>query len=129
MVSSNILSHFKFYAVLKIPKMHCKSRRFPFDYKTPIGYSVAMFVEGMVGLCGLIVISSVVSLAIDCFIYVTSATKDMLRMLEVVNKYAEVKNDRPRIFKQLSEFIESHSELRQLSDCGLHFILGLSYFI
>lgn len=75
-----------------------------------------MAVEGFVGLCGLIVISGVVSLAIDCFVYVTSATKDMLRMLEDVHKDAEIKEGRPRIFKQLCEFVEFHSQLRQLSN-------------
>lgn len=90
------------------------NRRFPFDIKNPIGYGIAMAIEGFVGLTGLIVISGVVSLAIDCFVYVTSATKDMLRMLDDVHKNAEIKEGRPRIFKQLCEFVEFHSELRQL---------------
>lgn len=124
-----VIDHFQFYIVLKIPKTHYKLRRFPFDYKTPIGYTIAISIVGMVAFSALIVTSCVVSLAIDCFIYVTAGTKDMIVMLEDVNKYAEFKNDRPRIFKQLCEFIEPHSELRQLSDCNLHFILRLSYSI
>lgn len=81
-----------------------------------MGYTAAMCVEGMIGFSALIVISSLVSLAIDCFIYVTSATKDMIRMLEDVNKNAEIKKDQSRIFKQLCEFIQFHSDLRQLSN-------------
>lgn len=85
-----------------------------------------MCVEGMIGLSALIVIASLVTLAIDCFIYVTSATKDMIRMLEDVNKNAEDQIERPKIFKQLCEFIQFHSDMRQLSNYDLHFISSFS---
>lgn len=109
--------YIQFYARETFSLLPFAIQRFPFDIKKPLGYSVAMGVEGFVGLTGLLVISSVVTMAIDCFIYVTTATKDLIRMLEGVNRDAERAEGRPRIFKQLCEFIEFHSELRQLSIC------------
>lgn len=79
------------------------------------------------GLYSFIALISLATIAIDCFLYVTTMAKDMSRMLEDVKRNARVKNDRPRIMRQLCEFIEFHSSVQQLSDsiticqCVFHF--------
>lgn len=70
----------------------------------------------MIGLCALIVITTLVTFAIDAYIYMTSTTKDMTVMLEELKKNAEIEENRSRILKQFCEFIEFHSQMTQLSD-------------
>lgn len=75
-----------------------------------------MGVQGMIGLCALIVITTLVTFAIDAYIYMTSTTKDMTVMLEELKKNAEIEENRRHVLKQLCEFIEFHSQMTQLSD-------------
>lgn len=108
-ISSNL-------CLLKCPNFFVTNRRFPFDTKNPIGYSLAMLDESLMGLYALSALISLATIAIDCFLYVTTMAKDMIRMLNDVKRNTKVKNDRPRILGQICEFIEFHSSVKQLSN-------------
>lgn len=115
-VSSKYLWNFSNVCVLKYLDFVVTNRRFPFDTKNPIGYALAMLDEGLMGLYAFIALISLATIAIDCFLYVTTMAKDMIRMLNDVKRNAMVKNDRPRILGQLYEFVEFHSSVKQLSN-------------
>lgn len=76
-----------------------------------------MSVQGMMGFQALIVIATMVTFAIDAYIYMTSTTKDMTIILEKLKYNAGVDENRPLILKQLCKFIDFHSQMIQL--CGV----------
>ena len=48
-----------------------------------------------------------------------SFAKDMKNELQSINKNAELKNSEAHIFNQLSEFIATHSRVKQLSELNI----------
>lgn len=68
----------------------------------------------MMGVYASMMICSLATLALSGYLYMITMTKDMMRLLEDLNKNATAKKYRSRVLKQLCEFIEFHSDVTQL---------------
>lgn len=91
------------------------ARRFPFDWKTPLGFLIAMGAQytvlsylTMIGGCVLV-------LGIGTFLYLMTMSKCIKSCLFAIGRNAELKSNRTHIEEQLIEFIQYHSRVKQLS--------------
>lgn len=88
--------------------------RFPFDWKNPLGYSIAIAVQYITAAYGLLFLASLVIFGMVTFFFANALIKDINGLLQTINKNAKVKKNRDRILKQLLEFIQYHSDVKQL---------------
>lgn len=89
--------------------------RFPFDCKNPVGYLIAIYMQYNMIWYMFYVIASLVSLGIGAFIYSVMGTDEIKRYLNSVNEYAMRKKNHLKSLKQLAEYVDYHSEMKQLS--------------
>lgn len=89
--------------------------RFPFVWRNPFGFLIAIVIQytmisyaSMIGAC-------VIAFALGFYLYTIAMTKCIKGSLFSINRNAQLKIKRKCIFKQLVEFIEFHSKVKQLS--------------
>ena len=92
--------------------------RFPFDWKTPIGYLMALSTEYLIGL--LLTYSGVTLLnfSIGVYLMLISLSEDIQCDLQFFNDHANQNNKdkNSQIAKEFGELIHFHAEVIQLSD-------------
>lgn len=90
---------------------------FPFNWKNPIGYSIAVAWEYTSIFILIRFLGCLVPLVLACFFFAFSITNDWKGDLRKLNEMANTKHpSEAKIFKQLIEFIRSHSNAKQLSE-------------
>lgn len=87
----------------------------PFDWKSPIGYLIAVLLELVVALYPMCYLGSFLSLAVGSFIFATAVTKDLDGTLASIKKLAKKKRQNSQLFKQFAKFYQLHTDLKQLS--------------
>lgn len=111
-------------------------RRFPFDSKTPIGFTIAIIIQFALISYGAMIGACFMNLQIGSFLYTVAMAKCLKSSLLSINKKAHCKARQALIPPQMIESLQFHSRLKQLSrigHCG-HFlfrqsaILHLPYF-
>lgn len=65
--------------------------RLPFDWKNLMGYTCAVAVQYMVGVCMFSIIANLLSLGFGAFLYAVRATTDITANLELINKTIKAK--------------------------------------
>lgn len=103
--------------------MFSKTYRFPFDSKQPFGYIVGFTFQSLLALylCKISAVFTAIGLGI--FLLTLSVAEDINDDLISINKNAKNKKKRVLALKQLNEFVQYHSDAKQLSHEFLKFKL------
>lgn len=88
--------------------------RFPFDWKNPLGYLFAVTIQCIIATYGLKFLAFSVSFEMGAYFFSNALTKDIIGLLKTINKSAKAKGSHTRILKQLTEFVQYHSDVKQL---------------
>lgn len=89
--------------------------RLPFDWRSPFGYLIAVTLTVFVAIYEMCLYANLSSLGIGCFLFSTSSTRKLQDSLYTVNERARFEEGRTRTTKQITEFIEWYSIMKQLS--------------
>lgn len=90
-------------------------KRFPFDWKNPIGYTAAYGIECAMGGQEFLLSSCLACLGVVAFLLGMAMTKDLRNILFTIQKNNKAKRNRSHGVKKLYQFIEFHSIPKQLS--------------
>lgn len=91
------------------------NKRYPFDWKNPIGYGIAMAFEFLSGWCTFFVALAILKFAIGIYLFVFSMVEDIKCDLESINRNAKFKKTRVEVVQQFSGIVQFHSKVMQLS--------------
>lgn len=92
-------------------------KRFPFDSNTPFGYLLADIIEYIVLCYAYLIIACTLALGIGVFCFAISVTKDIQRILHLVNDTAKANTNQSNELKLLlAEFNDVHAATKQLSN-------------
>ena len=97
------------------------AKRFPFDWKSPVRFLIAIGIHYVMLLYAIMIGACVLALAIGSYLYIIALNKCMKESLNVINQTTHDKINRIGIGKRLSEFIELHSNVKELSDIEIPF--------
>lgn len=89
--------------------------RIPFDWKTPFGYVIAVAIQFFIVVKTLQCDGCLLSIALAGFTWAMSIGRDLKRILSSINENLMNQQPRYQIQKQLIEFIDLHSRLKELS--------------
>lgn len=87
-------------------------RRFPFDWKDPFLYALAMTVEYSITMDLFYFVSCLTTLKIGTLLFTVAITIDIKRS---INSIGKPKKKQTQIFTELSNFIQFHLKAKQLS--------------
>lgn len=98
------------------------NQRLPFNWNCPVGYLIAISLEWtlLAYVCFTILILVVSGIAV--YLFATTIIKDIKSILKVIDKNSRIRKNRKTILKQLIEFIDLHSAIRQLS-CAFYLLV------
>lgn len=102
---------------MKCPCFSRLLKRFPFDSKNPVGYSIATFIEYII--CGYEFFTAACTLAVVIGSYwvAISATREIRRILHSINHKTRANKNLSNEIKVLfAEFIDAHASVKQLSE-------------
>lgn len=112
----------KFLSKKRACSLNClltsKIHRFPFDTRNPIGYLIASGLQFVHLAFESFFISNLVSLGVGAFLYALTAIKDLKNILRSIDAQCMQKKpmrERRQAMNQVREFVQMHSELKQLS--------------
>lgn len=91
-------------------------RRFPFDWRNPHGFLIAVVMEYVIFSYEFAIAALVIAMAIASYVYCTAFCKIIRESLISIKQRAHAKIDRPEFLKQIVEFFDVHSSAKQLSD-------------
>lgn len=93
------------------------TQRFPFDWKNPIGYSVAVAQQLHIVLLSLQYINTFFCLEFGGLLFTFSLVKDIKGDLHRFNRVAKNKKSQSKIacMKQLAQLIRFHADIKELS--------------
>lgn len=100
-----------FFSSMFMSKWH----RFPFDTKTPVGFSVAAVIQYLLLINLMIIPKCFYMLGIATLPMLISIIDDIKRDLNAIQQSLRDKKKRRNVFKPLTQFIQCHSDARQLS--------------
>lgn len=89
--------------------------RLPFDYKSPLGFLLAIAIQYTMLVYALLFGSCVVALGIGFFLYEMAASKCIKTTLFSINRNIHAETDAAQIMEQLIEFLQFDSQHEQLS--------------
>lgn len=89
--------------------------RFPFDWKNPVGYLIAVTFQYFKELYLLRIAACALVLAIGCYLISIAMSKSLKVSLFGINHTAGDKSERKRLMERLIEFLEFYSRAKQLS--------------
>lgn len=90
-------------------------KRFPFNWKNPCGYMMAVVVQSLWVSVVFTIIGCILLLSFGCFVFSLTAAKTLKSDLHSIDKMARKKNSRCGMYKKLCKFLEIHANLKQLS--------------
>lgn len=90
-------------------------KRIPFDWKNPTGYLLSTAAMLTCLNCASQCTASLMFLAVGAFIFAITFVKDMKCKLHTINEMVKDKKSRKHMYKELSEFIWTHANAKQLS--------------
>lgn len=101
------------------------NQRFPFDWKNPIGYLVAVSFQYLTIRNLYMFAANLISLGIGLHLFTLSVTSDIKIQLNSISQIAKPKRNRKQIIKYLLDFVRNNSFEKQLSErkTGSYFIL------
>lgn len=100
-------------------------QRFLFDWKTPVGFAIAVAIQFMLVSYAAVIGACVTSLGIGTLVYGISTAKCLKRSLLSINSKAHRRVHRHRIPGQLIEALRFHSLSEQLSSNNDNYVLSV----
>lgn len=94
----------------------CVFSRFPFDWKNPVGYAIAVAFQCLLSLHPMRFIACFLSYGFSAFLFSISVGKDLKHDLNILNRQLKTEPFRCQILKKLIEFIDLHTSMKQLSE-------------
>lgn len=115
--------HFHFGKLLKFMKqrnIHLKwvlfsSIRFPFEWRNPIGYTVAVSLQCIVITYTFFTMMTMLVIGIASYSFGISLTEDLKYILHSIEEKSKLRKNRPYLYRQFIEFIILQSDTMQLS--------------
>lgn len=101
--------------------------RFPFDWRNPLGFFIAISIQYTVATHLLAICACVMNLAVGSFLYAIGLCDFIKGYLLSINQNARARADPSILLEQLTEFLEMHSSLKQLSEHTLRNLFCLVY--
>lgn len=99
--------------------------RFPFDWKNPLGYLIAITIEYIMFIFVFLYGGGEVCFGIGSFLFSVAASTDIKADLKEIGMHGVLPENRKWTLYKLSNFIQVHAQLKQLSCIT---ILQLIYF-
>lgn len=96
-------------------------KRFPFDRKNPLGFTVAIALESFALWLGFCFSASMATFGIGIYLFVMTFTKLIKESLYEINRSATKKNGQALAREQFLDFIQFQSEEKQLSEHEIAF--------
>lgn len=90
------------------------TKRYPFDWRTPIGYFVAIFIDYIIMGYAYFTVACTVTLGIGAYCFVISATEEVQRILHSIHQKAH-SNQSSALNILLPKYIHAHRIVKQLS--------------
>lgn len=94
---------------------HRKCVRLPFNWKNPIGYSFAVLFHFILYTYIFSTMMTMVSVSVASFLYEFSLTEDLKCILHSIDENSKTKKNRRNLYAPFAEFINLHSDTKQLS--------------
>lgn len=116
----NVHTNIRFLQFIKI-------RRFPWDWRTPTGYFVAAILQYIQTIYVFTFSSMSLAMALGTVSIAITLVKDICHTINSVNDIANSDGNRIQMIEQLSDSIETHSRLLELSDVYLVVVLRFSF--
>lgn len=113
--TANVVSDY-FPILLEIWSMSKYCFRLPYDWKSPIGYLVAIFAQFLSIRFPIQYIGFFFAFAFSAFMFGISSVKDLKDKLHSINGMTGNKKSRRKMYKKFSEFIRTHANTKQLSE-------------
>lgn len=115
-----------FAKLSKYPAFFLLLKRFPFDFKNPIGYLIVVMVEYAILGYEYFIISCTLALGIGLYSLVISIAKEIQSILQSISEKTQAKAN-PSTQSQLTnlfiEYINAHADIKQLSVIYLYNII------
>lgn len=83
--------------------------RFPFDWKTPIGYTAATALQFIILLYELFYVGTFLAFGFGSFLFTCQSVKHPIGILQLVNDYTKINEKHSHISVEFTKFIQSHS--------------------
>lgn len=96
-------------------------RRFPWDWRTPAGYLVAVIIQYILTSYVFLFGALALAIGLGCILFGRSIVKDACASLNLFNDIANSDGDRMQMNEQLADFLETHSSLIELRGMCLAF--------
>ena len=93
-----------------------KIQRLPFDWRNPFGFLVAIAIQYVMLSYTLIVAAVMMTLAIGAYLFGMAASKCIKGSLFNISRNIKARRSRKHVMKQVIEFVEFHSTVKQLSE-------------
>ena len=93
-----------------------KIRRFPFDWKNPLGFLLATSLEFVMLFFSSRYLACFLILGFGMFMYGLSFAKDMIAELHSINKWAKAKKSETNILKRLIEIVIMHTDMKRWNE-------------
>lgn len=90
-----------------------RNERFPFEWKNPRGYVIAVIIDTVIGMHLFTLIASIASLGIGSYLLAIVATSEIRKGLDLINKNLKTESERPRAMQRISQFVHWHSILNE----------------
>lgn len=91
------------------------NHRFPFNWKCPFGYLVAVILQWISFTYICLVMMIMIAVGIGAFVFMTAFTKDIQCILHAIDENSRFKRKRRLISLQFVEFIDLYWDVKQLS--------------
>lgn len=111
---------FSFQNIIDIATLF-KIQRLPFDWRTPTGYFLAIVIQYIQTCYTFLFATSALSLGIGMYFIGNAIIKDICASLNAIDDNAKFDGNRMQIIDQISDFIETHSCVLELS--AMRFLL------
>lgn len=102
--------------------IHLIPNRFPFDWKNPYGYLLAITLQCMITGYIQFNFANLLAIPITVFFFIIFVIKNIKSILGLIDQNAKPKESDLQTIKNFTIFIETHSDLKQLSKIFLKFI-------
>lgn len=91
------------------------SQRFPFDWKNPIGYYIAVSLQYFGAKMALSYVGCFLSFGVASFAFSIAVCRDLKYELNLIDGNVKIGKRRCQIFSKFMKFIDLHTNMKQLS--------------
>lgn len=95
---------------------HQTFSRFPFDVKSPFGYTIAVAIQFILSFNLDLTVACISIILIPQFLILISTVTDMVCGLGMLNTSARANESDFKIIEQFNQFVQFHSKVKELSE-------------